>query len=411
MIELAAWCLVLTAIPSLLYLFNTQLLRPPPTVRDTSGTVPRVSVLIPARNEADSIGACVHAVLASTGVELEVIVLDDHSEDATAAIVNAIAQNDPRVRLAVAPSLPAGWCGKQHACFTLSRLAQYDILTFLDADVRLTPDALVRMIAFQRVSRAELVSGFPRQETGSLLEKLIIPLIHWLLTNYLPMYKMRSTRNPRFAAGCGQWFLTTRDAYETVGGHAAVRHSMHDGMTLPRVYRRCGFQTDIADATEIAVCRMYHNGEQVWNGLSKNAREGIGAWPSICVWTVLLSFGHIFPFMLLALGLDWVYAGMVAQILSPDNPSALQHPGEIITKLSAIACLLSLAVRLDTARRFRASMFGAVLHPFGVAILLAIQWYATFRVWCGKPIGWKGRAHPCADRASERCCEVVGMEK
>src|SRR5439155_361198 len=117
--------------------------------------------------------------LASRGVTVDVVVLDDHSEDDTAALVGAIARRDRRVRLLSAPPLPAGWCGKQHACHVLRGAARYDLLAFLDADVRLEPDGLARLAAFLRNSGADLVSGIPRQVTGTLLERLVIPLIHF----------------------------------------------------------------------------------------------------------------------------------------------------------------------------------------------------------------------------------------
>ncbi|MCI0705486.1 MAG: glycosyltransferase, partial [Planctomycetia bacterium] len=224
---------------------------------------PSVSVLIPARNEELGIEACVRSVLASEHVELEVIVLDDHSTDRTAEIVRATAEEDARVRLQAAPPLPEGWCGKQHACYSLSKHARFDIFTFIDADVRLEPDALARMALFLKQSGSELVSGFPRQETGTLLEKLLIPLINWLLLCFLPLWAMRHFRWSAFGAGCGQWFMTTRVAYEKVGGHSAVKSSLHDGLTLPRAYRKAGFYTDVCDATNLATCRMYRSAREV----------------------------------------------------------------------------------------------------------------------------------------------------
>jgi glycosyltransferase involved in cell wall biosynthesis len=101
--------------------------------------LPRVSLLIPARNESAAIAACVEAGLQSRGVDLEVVVLDDGSEDDTREIVARIAAMDPRVRLKLAPPLPAGWCGKQHACHTLAALARNPVLAFVDADVRWSP--------------------------------------------------------------------------------------------------------------------------------------------------------------------------------------------------------------------------------------------------------------------------------
>jgi glycosyltransferase involved in cell wall biosynthesis len=330
-------------------------------------------VLIPARNEESSIGPAVDSVLANVGVELEVIVLDDHSTDRTAEIVEALARRDSRVRLETAPPLPEGWCGKQHACFALSKLATSDTLTFLDADVRLAPDALARMVGFHRDSGADLVSGFPRQETGTLLEQLVIPLINWLLVAYLPMSRMRQSRQVGLGAGCGQWFLTSRSAYAKVGGHEAVKASLHDGIKLPRAYRAAGLHTDICDATDLATCRMYRSARQVWFGLAKNAREGLGAPGLIWLWTILLLGGHVLPFALLGF---------------------LGEMSEWQRGVTGFACVLSLLPRLDSSWRFRASWLGAVLHPVGVAALVAIQWYATVRVWVGKPVGWKGRAHP-----------------
>ncbi len=359
-------------LPALMYLRNLREFRPPPAI-DTAVSLPSVSVLIPARNEAAAIARCVESVLLSQHVELEVIVLDDHSTDRTAEVVRELAAKNPRVRLESAPPLPEGWCGKQHACFVLSKLARHDVLIFLDADVRLTPDAIARMASFLSASKAGLVSGFPRQETGTLLEKLVIPLINWLLMCYLPMSRMRIDPSVSLGTGCGQWFATTRTAYEKVGGHAAVKSSLHDGIKLPRAYRAAGLMTDICDATELATCRMYRSAGQVWFGLAKNAREGLGAPGAIAVWTALLVAGHVLPFAMLSL-LAWMETWQIA--------------------LAAIAIGLSLGPRFHASVRFRQSFVGAAFHPFGVLVLLAIQWYATVRHWFGNPVGWKGRAYP-----------------
>jgi hypothetical protein len=367
-----AWvCLGFAVLPAVLAAVNAVFFRPPP--RDTAMSQ-AASVLVPARNEEASIAACVEAVLASRGVELEVIVLDDHSTDRTAEVVREIAAKDPRVRLESAPELPDGWCGKQHACFAMSRIARHPLLTFLDADVRLTLDALARLAAFRERVGAALVSGFPRQETGTLLEKLVIPLINWLLVDYLPMVGMRLSRWTAFGAGCGQWFLTDRDSYAAVGGHAAVKASLHDGLTLPRAYRRAGFRTDVCDATGLAACRMYSDAAGVWFGLAKNAREGMASAGQLPVWTLLLGAGHVLPPVLLA-----------ASFLAGDPAAVL---------VAGAACALSLGLRLATAVWFRASLLGAVLHPLGVLLLLAIQWFAAYRALVGRPVGWKGRAHP-----------------
>lgn len=379
MTALAVISLLLALLPLALFAKNFRLFQPPPTGQHDGNSAPSVSVLIPARNEEKSIGAAVKSVLASNDVELEIIVLDDQSEDKTAEIVQDLARIDPRVKLISADSLPQGWCGKQFACHTLAGHAKYPILTFLDADVRLSPDAMSRMVLFMQQSSAGLVSGFPCQETGSWLEKLIIPLINWLLVCYLPMSAMRANRDPRFGAGCGQWFMTSQEAYAKVGGHAAVKSSLHDGVTLPRAYRQAGIGTDICDATELARCRMYQNARGVWNGLAKNAGEGLGSWPGIIVWSVLLLAGHLLPYAVLFV-LPFAY--------EPDDLPLT------VMVLSIAAVAASWLPRWLCSWRYRASWVGAFFHPVGVLGLVLIQWHSLFRRVVGKPVGWKGRSHP-----------------
>jgi len=148
--------LMFALLPTLLFLWNLTLYNPPPV----PGKVEPVSVLIPARNEERSIEACVRAALASERVDLEVLVLDDHSEDRTAEIVRQIARTDSRLQLFSAPPLPVGWCGKQFACSVLAQLASKPVLCFLDADVQLAPAGLARLITAMRGQGSSLISGF-----------------------------------------------------------------------------------------------------------------------------------------------------------------------------------------------------------------------------------------------------------
>lgn len=330
-------------------------------------------MLIPARDEERSIRGAVEAALASRDVDLEVIVLDDHSRDRTAEIVRGLG--DPRVRLETAPPLPAGWCGKQHACAVLAGLARHPLLLFVDADVRLEPDGAARAAAFLERSGAGLVSGVPRQETVTFLERLLLPLIHFVLLGFLPMGWMRRFRHaPSFGAGCGQLFLARRADYEKAGGHAAIRASLHDGVTLPRAFRRAGIATDLFDATSIASCRMYRGAGEVWRGLSKNATEGIAAPATIVPFTFLLAAGQVAPPALLLLGLLGV---LPADVLLP----------------AAAGSLAAWLPRLAAVRRFRQPLDSALLHPVAILVFLALQWTALGRKLLGRPSGWKGRAY------------------
>ena len=346
--------------PLLLALVNLRLLRTPPLPSER----PSVSVLIPARNEEANIGAACAAVLASEGVELELIVLDDASTDRTPAILAGI--DDRRLVVASAPPLPPGWSGKQHACHVLGGLARHELMVFVDADVRLAPDAVARMAGFMQRSAAGLASGFPRQLTLTWAEVLLLPLIHFLLLGYLPMAMMRRSAAPGLGAGCGQLFIARRSAYRRAGGHASIKASLHDGLTLPRAFRRSGAMTDLFDAGGFARCRMYINAAQVWEGLCKNATEGMAKPGALPLWTFILGVGQVLP---LALVLFW------------PSPQAW----------AALAC--GIGLRLILAMRFHQPLVSALLHPVGVAGVLAVQWWSLVRAARGGKATWRGRAY------------------
>src|SRR3984957_8468272 len=367
-------------IPALLWVWNMLLYREPDagTCAETGHCVlpDAVSVLIPARNEEQVIAASIASLLDSRGVAMEIIVLDDDSTDRTREIVLGFAARDPRVRLESAPSLPGGWNGKQHACHRLAELARSNILCFLDADVRLAPEALVCMSAFLARTGSDLVSGFPRQETETPLEWLLLPLIQFVLLSYLPLAGMRVLPAPAFAAGCGQFLMVRRDAYRKVGGHAQIRTSMHDGLLLPQLFRRHGLRTDIADLTHLATCRMYHNASEVWHGLAKNATEGMASPARILPFSFLLFCGQVLPFLL-------AFRLFIA-------PASYSLPAR---SLVFVALAASFLPRLLSVWKYRQSLYSALLHPLGVTVLLLVQWYALLRKIAGQQVIWKERAY------------------
>jgi hypothetical protein len=382
---LASVTLALAVVPLVVYALNVRLYRVPSDAAQREELsvpkTPRVSVLIPARDEERSIGPAVESVLASEGVEVEVIVLDDDSRDATRSIVERIAERDSRVSVHAAPPLPEGWCGKQHACWTLSKHARHELIVFLDADVRVTPTGIARAVGFLESSGADLVSGVPKQECGTSLERLVLPLIHFLLLGFLPLGRMRRSSHPAYAAGCGQLFVARRSAYERAGGHAAIRTSLHDGLTLPAAFRRAGSGTDLFDATPLAVCRMYRGARELWNGLAKNATEGLAHPKRIVPATLLLLGGQVLPPALLL--------GALAGWSSVSGATTIA--------LSALSSLAAYLPRFEACRRFSQPLSGALLHPVGVTMLVLIQWYALARHVCGHPASWKGRAYRAED--------------
>ena len=357
---ISALLIVLALIPASNIALNLFVLRAPPRPRGR----PSVAILIPARDEAERIGACLDAALASEGVDFEVIVLDDHSSDATAEIVRARAARDPRLRLAEAPPLPPGWKGKTHACHVLASLPEKPLLLFIDADVKLAPDAAARLAPGPGVA---LVSGVPRQITPGWLQGALAPMINFLIFGYLPGVLMR--RFPTWGAAavaCGQIMMIRADAYAATGGHAAVADTLHEGLKLARHFRARGYATDFVQAAELADCRMYETARETWNGFSKNATEGMATPRALPVWTLLLGGGVLAP--------------LLALVLAP-------------TKGLALAVLALGAARAAQARVCREPGWTLALFPLGILLTLAVQWRALFNRRRGREVAWRGRAY------------------
>jgi cellulose synthase/poly-beta-1,6-N-acetylglucosamine synthase-like glycosyltransferase len=328
-----------------------------------------VSILIPARNEEAHISACLDAAIAQQGVTIEVLVMDDGSSDRTATIVSAYATRDARVRLLACPPLPKGWTGKVHACARLAEAARGTHFLFIDADVRLARDAAARMAGHAARQRLAMVTGVPRQIIGSLGEALTVPMINLLLIGYLPGGGRAETERAELGAACGQLILFERSAYETLGGHGAIRGSLHDGLQLARKLRGAGFRTEMVEGVQLAECRMYDGLRASWNGFIKNAHEGMATPVGLPIWTTLLAGAHIWPFFLLP---EWQ---------------------------AALAILLVFALRAAITFKTREAWWTVPLHPFAVLVGLAIQWTALVRMLIGRPAGWKGRAYSASGAA------------
>jgi hypothetical protein len=364
--------IVIATLPAITFLSNLSLFSLSDRGNQSESTSKQcVSVLIPARDEADSIGASVEAALASQHVTVEVVVLDDDSSDGTAEIVRQLEISDSRVRYARGGPLPEGWNGKQHACWQLADLASYDRIVFLDADVRLRPRALIRLIERQDRSGVALLSAFPHQETGTLLEKWIIPLMHFILLGFLPLRRMRASNHSAYAAGCGQLFVTLQGEYQKAGTHRAICESRHDGLKLPRVYRQAGLPTDVVDGTEIAECRMYRTAGEVICGVLKNAVEGIAS-PKL-----------ILPFSILLLG------GSVLPVITLVWSIVVHEPIAIV--LSALGVMLGHAPRAIAAIRLRQPLVGVLFHSLATLIFVALQWVALLNHLLGRKFAWRGR--------------------
>jgi hypothetical protein len=335
-----------------------------------------VTVCIPARNEAANIEACVRSALACGGDEVEVCVYDDQSTDGTGEIVRRLAAADPRVRIVPTHPLPDGWNGKMWGCDRMGRAARGEWVLFTDADVRLAPQCLSETLAAAESLGCDLLSTVPRQVTGSWSEDAVVPLIHYVLLGYLPMGRMRATLDPAASAGVGQFLFARRAAWLAIDGYTRFPGTMHDGIRMPREFRRSGLRTDLFDGTALAEVRMYRGLQQVWRGFAKNAYEGLGSPWLLLLVTALHVLGQVAAWAIVA-------AGAVAAVMGLPVPA-------LAVWLAAAALVVQLAHRIVLRRAFGHAWRAVLLHPVGLAMLTAIQWHSLSLSIRGRR-EWRGR--------------------
>ncbi|HTW92055.1 MAG TPA: glycosyltransferase [bacterium] len=230
---------------------------------------PKVSVLVPARDEEQAIGACVRSLLAQDYADLEVIVLDDGSQDRTAAILAEL--NSDRLRVLQGQPLPADWNGKAWACEQLADAAKGDLLFFTDADTVFQPQAVRSAVNAMSAMRADLLTAVTANRVPTLGEQLTVPFVPWSILSLLPMAVSRLfPRGVAFTAANGKFLLFRREAYEAVGRFHAVRDHATEDIALAKLARRKGFRTCLLDATSLASARMYCGLRDAVAGFSKN---------------------------------------------------------------------------------------------------------------------------------------------
>ena len=343
---------------------------------------PLVSVLIPARNEARQIARCVGSALAQDWPNLEVIVLDDGSTDGTGEILQAI--RDSRLRVISGTPLPNGWVGKNWACHQLSQVAQGEWLLFIDADTEHASGAVSAVYAHALRERADLVSSWPRLVTGTLGEKLIVPMILFVGLVFYPHTLVTALqRNPARVAGWprrwlralgaanGQMLFFRRTAYHRIGGHAALRDHLVEDVAFGRaVAERMGEGMRLinCEALNFSSCRMYHSFAETWSGFTKNARA-------------VFEDQHG-AFLALGFGLFLLFVVPFLSLLIPGSPDRLVA-GEIA---------LIYTLRILLAVRFRTSWVSVLLHPVGMLLALAIGFNSGLRSSRGG-VMWKGRKY------------------
>ena len=363
----APWALVLLVI---LYRFATRR----PRLRDyeplRSG--PLVSVIIPARNEARNIERCVRSVLATPYTPLEVIVVDDRSTDGTAELVEPATGAGGRVRLVRGVEPPPGWFGKQWAIVQGYRVSNGELLLFADADTRHEPELIPRAVRGLQRESVDLFSVMPRQEMKTFWERLIQPHVFLALETGLgSLARVNRTRTEWNAIANGQFILTSRSAYESVGTHEAVRDTVVDDVKLAQAYVRAGKGIFLVHGEEFIATRMYGSLREILAGWTKNLATGVRLLvPPIPFLRTLLPYVMWLPALLwIAPPLAWLVTGWQA---------------------AALATLVSLLTWIAIYAIHRAPVWYAVLYPVGAALVAFIMLRSA---WRGGRIEWRGRTY------------------
>lgn len=355
-----------------------------------------VSVLVPARNEERRIGECLASLIAQEPPVREILLLDDRSDDRTAEIARELGFREmegSRLRLLRGRELPEGWVGKNWACHQLSQAADQHSshLLFTDADTVHTTVCIRTALDHARSVRADLLSLWPDQITGTWSEKLVIPLGYLLFTALqpLPLLTWLQAKPERVArwgfsrfrlasmgAANGQFLLFRRSAYAILGGHEEFKdHLVEDIAFGRRVAARTGEGMRLvnADGCGLLRCRMYASFAELWEGFSKNLRPVFeDSTTSFLLFGIVVGGAFLMPFVLLP----------------------LLHSPPVLT-----AVVLILIMRLLLTLRFRTSWLGLLFHPVGVALALLIA-LNSWRLCRAGGVSWKGRRYPASARGS-----------
>jgi glycosyltransferase involved in cell wall biosynthesis len=355
---------------------------PPP-----ASLAPHVSVLVPARDEARGIEACVVSLLgqAYPRDRLRVVVVDDESTDATRAILARLARHDDRLRVVAGRPPPVGWTGK---CWALHQALRHahpasEYLLLTDADTLHHPRALASAVGFSRRRGIDVLSLGTGQALIGQAERLLLPLLLGLaMSANGTLDEVNDPARPDVAKANGQYLLVTRAAYAALGGHAAVRSAAVEDFELARRAKRLGYRLMLADGRALVHTRGYRSAAEIWRGFAKNALAEAGYHPAgIAVALLGLPALTLGPWLLLVYCLRrlrerprLVHAALLAQ--------ASIQLAEPIRFTAGCAAALGLPARYGLAQPL-ASLF----------LWLLLMATGTRRL-SGRPPTWKGRPLP-----------------
>ena len=337
---------------------------------------PRISVLIPARNEENKIGPCVSSLLAQDYPDFQVVVIDDDSTDRTGEVLASLAKNDRRLKIIRGAPLPLNWLGKHWACHQLYRQADGELLMFTDADTIHTPDTLRCAAGAIHDERADMISIIPRHMLGTWSEKLIMPIFALGVFAQVPLLEKFRPKKRAILSSSGKLMMFRRTAYEAAGGFEAIKQNVLDDLELPQQIIAEGLRYRLMDGTDNVSCRMYHNFNELYEGLTKNSFAAYGYNVRLFVLTWLwMLFVFWEPIFLIAIYKDFAY------------------PPVLTMGLSVIAVIAALLLCAIYYHRFKFPIYLIFLYPLSVTAMAAISVSSMVLTLSGRTT-WKDRKIP-----------------
>jgi hypothetical protein len=338
---------------------------------------PKVSVIVPARNEEACLKSCLESLVEQSGVPFEIIVVDDHSTDRT----RDIAASFSAVRVVEAAPLPNGWTGKNNAVATGARDAHGEWLLFTDADTFHLPGSLARSLDEAQKNGVALLSYSPEQIVTGIFEKAVMPVIFAELASKYRPSEVSDPNSPAAAAN-GQYILVTREAYDAVGGHAAVRSSLLEDVELARLVKRSGRKILFRFGGDAVRTRMYRSFSQLREGWTKNLAILFPA-PGRLATLRLVEFA--------LLG-----ASMVLLFLSLRSGNYGYAP----------LFLISPFMTLRRIARAHFDWSANLLAPLGLPLFSYLLWRSKLAHQSGG-VTWKGRTYGAGDRSANEFIDRV----
>jgi len=323
---------------------------------------PKVSLLIPARNEEVALGRLLTGLQQLDYPDYEVIVCDDHSSDNTEEILNWFSGDDNRFNWFLGERLPEDWLGKNFACHQLAEKATGKYLIFLDADVDLRQDALTKAVSYFQENKLSLLSVFPQQKMLTFQEQMIVPVMNWILLSLLPMTLVSQSNFPSLSAANGQFMMFERVSYLKYQWHSKVRNQNVEDIRLARMVKSNGLKMAVLLGNNDIYCRMYRHWNEAVIGFSRNIHEYfggkrivmIGFWLIVIlgpfiVWTVL---GKEYFWLFLALvGVNRIFVAVASRqnILS----SVVHHPLQMINFTAIVFYNIYRRIKKETSWKGR----------------------------------------------------------